>query len=832
MAFADLVLILAIVGATAAMLQAVADRLAVPHLVLLALLGIGLGALARAAYHLDGLGPLGSAGATLASLELSSQAILTIFLPILLFHTGLTVDVRRMVDDIAPILLLAVVAVLVCIAIAGVALWAASGQHLYVCLMLGAIVATTDPVAVVGIFRDVGAPRRLSILVEGESLFNDAAAIVVFVLLLGVLTTGAEPTLLGGVGHFFYTFLGGALVGAVGARLVIALIAATMRDLPLAEITMTLCTAYAAYILGEDYLGVSGVVAVVTAALVMGSAGRTRFSPATWNGLLKVWDQLGFWAATLIFVFASMRVTGFLQAVTWDRVGLLLILVAAALAARALVLWGLLPLLSRFGLGEGITRAYKIVILWGGLRGAVTLALALAVTEHPLITDNVKQFVALLATGFVLFTLLINATTLRPVIRLLHLDRLGPVEAALRNRAIALSLSEIGERIDTIAQDHHIPDSVRKLVRETYEGRRGQPQQGGAVRLSEAEQMDVGLIALASREEELYLHHLGERTMSRRAAEPLLSKAGRLRDGAKENGRDGYLAAATDSRRFRWTFRLAMEAHRRFRFETPLANKLADRFEMLLVTRMVIDQLLGYLDAKLAPLLEATVGDQLRDVLATRRKSCVELLSALRLQYPDYARTLEERFLRQAALRLEESEYRSLFAESVISQEIFNDLHRGLRAERQAVAARPPLDLGLDAETLVRRFSMFAGLGDRDLRSITAMLRPRFAYPGERLMTLGERGDFMLFISSGAVEVTHLGRRFLVGPGDFVGELALLTARRRTATVTAIDYCRFLELNGRDFRRFLKSHPELRQQIRAVADRRLAEISQRRQVSP
>ncbi len=830
MEFADFVLVLAVVGAIAAMLQAVANRFAVPHLVLLALLGIGLGALARAAFHFESLGPLTNAGVMLASLDISSEAILTVFLPILLFQTGLTVDVRRMIDDIGPILLLAIVAVLVCIGVVGVALWGMSDRHIVVCLLLGAIVATTDPVAVVGIFRDVGAPRRLTILVEGESLFNDAAAIVVFVLMLGILTEGTEPTVFGALGYFFYAFLGGALVGAVGARLAIWLIG-PMRGLPLAEITMTLSTAYAVYIVGEEYLEVSGVVAVVMAALAMGSAGRTRFSPETWQGLMKVWEQLGFWAATLIFIFASMRVTGFLQAVTWEGVGLLIILVVAALVARAMVLWGLLPALSRLGLGEVVTRAYKLVILWGGLRGAVTLALALAVTEHPLVPADVKQFVALLATGFVLFTLLINATTLRPVLRLLGLNRLGPVESALRNRAIALSLSEIGERIDTIAEGHHIPDTVRTLVRDAYESRRTQTAAGTPGRLSEAEQLNVGLIALANREEELYLHHFADRTLSRRATQPLLAKAGRLRDGVKESGHHGYLAAASDSRRFRWSFRIALYTHRRFRVESPLANKLADRFEMLLVTRMVIDELLVYLDTKLIQLLEPEIGDQLRDVLHTRRKSCVEALSALRLQYPDYARALEERFLRNAALRLEESEYRALFAESVISQEIFRDLYGGIRSEHQALEARPPLDLGLDTETLVRRFAMFSGLSDADLRSITEVLRPRFAYPGERLMTQGERGDFMLFISSGAVEVTHLGRRFLVGPGDFVGELALLTFRRRTANVTAVDYCRFLQLNGRDFRRFLKAHPELRAQIRAVADRRLGELSERQQAA-
>src|SRR5690606_16150546 len=110
----------------------------------------------------------------------TAETILSIFLPVLLFQAGLTIDVRRMMDDAVPILVLAVVAVLVCSAFVGLALDAVSDVGLVACLMLGAIVATTDPVAVIGIFRDLGAPRRLSLLVEGESLFNDAAAIALF----------------------------------------------------------------------------------------------------------------------------------------------------------------------------------------------------------------------------------------------------------------------------------------------------------------------------------------------------------------------------------------------------------------------------------------------------------------------------------------------------------------------------------------------------------------------------------------------------------------------------------------------------------------------------
>lgn len=832
---ADYVLTLAVIATLAALLQALASRLAIPHSVLLALLGIGLGGLAVGVVPMDDGGALSAAAARVATFDPGSEAILTIFLPVLLFQTGLTLDVRRVIDDIAPILLLAIVAVLVCLGAVGAGLWLVSDQTLVVCLLLGAIVATTDPVAVVGIFRDVGAPRRLSVLVEGESLFNDAAAIVAFGLLLDLLTVGAWAQVGAGdgagsgtgvgaiVGLFVWSFVGGAVFGFGFARLGTWCIGA-LKDLPLAQTTLTVALAYACYILAER-LGVSGVVAVVMAALVVGSVGRTRFSPATWQRLDKVWDQLGFWASVLVFVFASALVPRFLADISFGAGWLWLILAvtAAAFAARALVLWGLFPLLTAMGLGERISHAYRLVIWWGGLRGAVTLALALAVAEHPGVPAAVREFVGILATAFVLVTLFVNAPTLRAMLRLLHLDRLAPIDRAVRDRAIALALDEVDERIGEIADHYHISTPIRERLSDAYQRRRERVGKSEETALGWAQQIGLGLISLANREEELYLRHFADGTVSRPTLLALLGKAARLRDGAKEAGIAGYRQAARDSRRFRRSFRLAALLHRRLGWQGPLAARLAGQFEMLLVTRIVLDRLRVYLNEKLAPLVAPAVADELAEALSWRRQSCVERLEEMKLQYADYAETLEERFLRTAALRLEAEHYRVLFDERAISQEVLRDLSRGLDTLAVALEVRPRLALGLDKVALVRRFPMFAELSRAEIAEITQMLKVRFAYPGERLMLAGERGDFMLFIASGTVEVMlERGRRVRLKAGDFVGEMALLFARRRSADVTAVTYCRLLQLNGQDFRRFLRTHPALRERIRAVADARQA----------
>jgi CPA1 family monovalent cation:H+ antiporter len=120
---------------------------------------------------------------------------------------------------------------------------------------------------------------------------------------------------------------------------------------------------------------------------------------------------------------------------------------------------------------------------------------------------------------------------------------------------------------------------------------------------------------------------------------------------------------------------------------------------------------------------------------------------------------------------------------------------------------------------------MFDELAEPVLRELCGLLRPRFAHPEERLFTAGDRGDEMYFIASGAVEVRQEDWVVRLGRGDFFGELAVLLARRRSATVTAIAYCHLLVLQGKDFRRFLKAHPDLRARIREVAEaRRIAAV--------
>jgi CPA1 family monovalent cation:H+ antiporter len=172
--------------------QPLAAYLKLPPPVLLGVVGLALGGFPALVTHLGWSRGTDAFSEVFVDLPLSSGIFIYVFLPLLVFEAGIATDVRRMLEDAAPILLLAIVATLISTAVVGLALWPFGRVSLVVCLLLGSVVSTTDPAAVIAIFRDIGAPARLTRLVEGEALLNDAAAIALFAVLLGMIGTARE----------------------------------------------------------------------------------------------------------------------------------------------------------------------------------------------------------------------------------------------------------------------------------------------------------------------------------------------------------------------------------------------------------------------------------------------------------------------------------------------------------------------------------------------------------------------------------------------------------------------------------------------------------------
>ena len=798
--------------------QPLAAYLKLPPPVLLGVVGVALGGFPAVLSQLGWSARWDPFADIFVELPVSSATFIYVFLPLLVFEAGIVTDVRRTLQDAAPILLLAVVATLITTAVIGLVLWPLAGVSLVVCLLLGAVVATTDPAAVIAIFRDVGAPARLTRLVEGEALLNDAAAISLFAVLLGMIISAREPDIGSGLCEFFLSFIGGGVLGLLAGRALLAVIP-WVRDDRLAEATLTLALAYGVFIAAERLFHVSGVVAVLGSGLTVSALGRSRIALYNWSFLTDLWDQIAFWARSLVFILASILVPRLLGDVGLRDLILVAVLVAAAFAARILVLFVLMPPLELFKLTQPISSAYKLAITWGGLRGALTLLLALAATENAALSPEVKRFVAVLATGLVLFTLFVNATTLRLVIHLLGLSRLSPRNQVLRDQVLALSYAEVCDSVRDMARDHTLAESAVEEVVRPYQARIAATNaRDAAERLTERDRLAIALAALANQERVLVLERSADRIASPATVQVLLRNADLLIEGARSEGRVGYRRAAEAALSFPVAFRVAYFHYRYFGIVRFLADRLADRVELLLVTRLLVDRLPGFnnRNRRLGPIFSQRITELTGEIIERRREAVDDAFDALRRQYPDYVGALEIRFLRQSALRQEMERYRALYEEGLIPQELYDDLRRGVSGT-SAAEPRPRFDIGLDAHRLIERLDLLSGLDERQLDRVARLLTPRFTVPNERIIRKGDRGDAVFFIVSGAVEVALPARPVRLGTCEFFGEMALLSGRPRQADVTALTYCRLLVLRKADFERFMTANPEARDAINCIA---------------
>ena len=812
------------------LLVPVAERFRLPHTVLLAIAGMAMGFLGSWVVSSGlRLGALGDAFVGLDKLNVSAELFLPLFLPPLLFTAGLNIEVRRLFDEISAVLLLAIIAVVVCIASVGAVVHWATGVDLVVCLLLGAVVSTTDPAAVIGIFRDVGAPKRLSILAEGESLLNDAVAIAAFGLFMGILVSRATGGISGeeaGGGSgvvlvFLREFVGGLVAGYLLARATMFVLPRLGESEP-AIASVTVALTYVSFVVADRYLHVSGVVSTVTAALTMAAYGPTHLHPHQWSALKRLWEQLEFWASCLIFVLASMLAANVLLRITWIYAIAVLAVAFGAFLARAAVVFGMLPILERVKLVQPVDNRYKAVLVWGGLRGAVTIVLGMVVAGNAQLPEKTREFIALSATLFVLFTLFVNATTLGLFMHALGLDKLSRLELALRDRVLALSKANVGRHLQQIMRRRNaLADAVP--VDPASDGEEVIADAPAELALDLEERVKVGLVTLCTREKELYLEQFEQQTLSRRMVAVLAADADRLIDSVRDNGVAGYEQWMSEISRPGRTFRAALWLHRRLGLEGPMKQQLADRFEILMVTQSVLAELAVFNVKSVADLLGMDAEHELEAVIEKRQDAVDSALKALSLQYPGYAESIEVRQLERAAIRYESTEYTRRMREGIISREVYKNLREQLAKRRSAISHRPPLDLGLELAKMIERVPMFGALDRPAVIEMSRRLRAVVALPGEKIIAIGGPPDAMYFLAAGEVTVKGPGFEVVLKEGNFVGEMGLVSDSPRSADVISNGYCHLLALERRDFRAMLAKRPAVLAEIEAVASRRTAQ---------
>ncbi|NNJ11982.1 Na+/H+ antiporter [Chloroflexales bacterium ZM16-3] len=401
-------------------------------------------------------------------LELTPELILALFVPPLVFEAAFHIEFDRLRDNLVPILLLAIPGVLLTTAIVGLIVSAAAGVSLSTGLVFGALIAATDPVAVVALFRAVGAPKPLTVIVEGESLFNDGTAIVLFNLLLAAALASAgggeagslPAQILAAVIDFLRVAAGGVIVG-VSMGLVVAWLIGRIDDY-LIETTLTTVLAFGTYLIAER-LHVSGVLAVVSAGIVCGNVGPKGMSPTTRIVLFNFWEYLAFVANSLVFLLIGLDVNIPQMLPYLLPIG---IAVAAVIASRALVIYSI-SWLANLG-GRRVPLTYQHVLFWGGLRGAISLALALSLPAS--FAD--RDLLRVMTFGVVLFTLLAQGTTMSPLLRRLGLIQREELELEYERRhGRLMAVRAARERVQHLTRAGMISAATWDQVSEHLDGR-------------------------------------------------------------------------------------------------------------------------------------------------------------------------------------------------------------------------------------------------------------------------------------------------------------------------------------------------------------------------
>lgn len=343
--------------------------------------------------------------------NLSPDLILSIFLPPLLFEAAWNLKWSGLKQDLIPIGLYAVLGVIISIAGVAIGLNQLAGLSLPIALLVGASLSATDPVSVTALFRELGVGSRLTTLMEGESLFNDGMAVVAFGLLvgfsLGTNDLGIQPILLQ-----FFTVVG--LGAGVGGLIGFGISYLTQRfDLPLVEQSLTLVSAYGSYLITED-LGGSGVIGVVTTGLILGNFGsRIGMNPRTRVIVTEFWEFLAFFVNSIVFLLIGDQIR---FAVLEKNLANIAITVGAMIFARAIAIYGLGWLSNRLVSLE-ISLPDQTILWWGGLRGSVSIALALSIPS----TLAGREEVIATVFGVVLFTLLVQGLSVKPLLKKLNL---------------------------------------------------------------------------------------------------------------------------------------------------------------------------------------------------------------------------------------------------------------------------------------------------------------------------------------------------------------------------------------------------------------------------
>ncbi|GAA0792128.1 cation:proton antiporter [Marinobacterium sediminicola] len=785
-----------------------------PFTVLLVLTGIAITALG------DSIPALQKAE---AALSISPDLILFVFLPALIFESSYNLDARQLRRNAVPILSLAIPGLLLSTGLIGIIVWLALDLDLMASLLIGAILSATDPVAVIALFRQIGAPGRLSTLIEGESLLNDATALVLSKILLGVLAAGtlSSQALGNGVIDFIVLFAGGLLFGVLTGYLTGQLIGWLDSD-PILEIGLTSVLAYLAFLIAEELLHVSGIMATLGAGLTLGTWGRLRIASSVRIYLEQFWGVLAFTANALLFLLLGMQVNLVELASAWH---LLIWVIMALLASRALVIFGLLPLVGRLPGQDPIGLGYRFIMFWGGLRGAIALAIVLSLPDYPF-----KDLFIALVTGSVLFTLLVQGLTIKPAMRAMKLDqppladRLALIERDLmaHQRALqrlpalqkgGLFSSRIAHRLSL--SSHHAIAKARQQINQLRQEQ-----------LTREQEFNLFFLRALAEEKAYYIEMYDQGHLSESTARRLLGILEQQTDSLRY---DHGLHKVNQHRHYEyiehWLFRLLGD-------NTPL-HGLVERLRIAHIGHyyeMVWGHFQGssHVIHSLEHLasLESTRPDIVNRVVAQYQHwntLAVDKLHRLNNDFPEFALLTQERLSKRVVLLAELETTREQARLGTIPKGVAEEIEKDVDRRLNRLRGEPIQKLNDDPALLLARVPLFAQLPQRLIQQIAQKCEAITLEKHEHLIHQGSQNNSLYMVSRGSLRLEYHSdgaeHRFsTLIAGDSFGESALLGEGRPDLSVVAQTPTRLYTLSRSRLQHLMEQDEELRAHLQHSDD--------------
>jgi len=794
-----------VVGAT---LRDLLRSTPIPYSVALLVVGLGLGLSQRSGLFEQYI-PLLDHSLRLVA-DIDPHLILFLFLPTLIFESAFALEVHLFRRIFSQIALLAVPGLIVATVLTAVVTkyafpWDWSWA---LCFMFGALICATDPVAVVALLKELSSRKRLETLIEGESLFNDGTAIVFFVLFYGWVVapdqTDLSPLAIGW--DFFRVVSVGLVIGIVFGVIANTWLGRVFND-PMLEITLTIAVAYLAFFVAES-VHASGVVAVVVLALMFASVGRTKISPEVSGFLHHFWEMMAHIANTIIFLLVGTLIAGRVQLDdmnAWMALGILYI---SLQVIRAFSVTLFMPVLKRIGIG--ITREKATVLVWGGLRGAVSLALALTVAQDDLIAKETGDRILFLCAGIVVLTILINGSSMGWLLRKLKLDRLPEAKQATVDKAHDKVCNTLSELLPDMMND----EFLKGAEWETVKSRAGykvvsslaEPQSINDVELSIAFRR-----RLLETERKHYWTQFEHGTLGVRATNKLVDSVEHALDGTPT------IAPRSDLAKF-WCTPPLLNTLKNVKGMKQVAlklsfNGLALGYDVARGFIQAQDELESHVD-NLAPNSEEAAS--VHDMVKENRNTTLKYIEGLRETFPEIIRSLETYSAARLLLYRERAVIAQQLKQAVLDKPEAERMIMNVEARMVALNKVPSFDTSLDDEQMFGQLSWMQGLSD-EARTKLMEISEHSIYNNEEL--IAEQGKpfcAMGIITRGSVEIVREqdGQKIktLLGPGETLGSLSLLSGFSQD-TIKAVTLVDMLWLPGERIKPLLASELALSQAI-------------------